>query len=364
VTHSTGRQDSSSVSREPFGSLPDGRKVSLFTLSNRAGMQVKLSNYGGIITALRVPSRDGQLGDVVLGFDSLAPYLHCNAYFGALIGRYGNRIAGGRCVVDGQAVQLDRNDRGNHLHGGSAGFDKRLWDAQEIRSDSASGVALRYRSVDGEQGYPGNLDVTVRYLLDQHNTLHVDYHAVTDRATPVNLTQHSYFNLAGSGDVLGHELAIAADGYTPVVAGLIPLGHIEPVAGTPFDFRSPRAIGEQVNASHPQLQLAGGYDHNFALCPEATGGPRAAVRVHDPVSGRVLRLYTTEPGLQFYSGNFLDGSLAGKGRTYGHRSGFCIEPQHFPDAPNQAAFANTILYPGQQYRSASRYVFSTDRDSA
>jgi aldose 1-epimerase len=342
----------------PFGMLPDGREAMLFTLANRNGMQVKITNYGGIVTHLLVPDREGNPGDVVLGYDTLDPYLQSSPYFGALIGRYGNRIAHGRFALDGRTHQLDINDGGNHLHGGATGFDKRLWKAHMFRTEQSAGVTLVYRSEDGEQGYPGNLDVTVSCLIGEANELTITYHAVTDRATPVNLTHHGYFNLAGSGDVLDHQLTIDAKGYTPVGAGLIPTGSVDPVAGTPFDFRTPRAIGERIDADNEQLRCGGGYDHNFVLTPEVANGDRPAVRVREPRSGRVLEMFTTEPGVQFYSGNFLDGTLAGKGRVFGHRSGFCIEPQHFPDSPNQPHFPNTILRPGEEYRSTSRYVFS------
>jgi len=346
------------VTCKPFGVLPDGRQAKLFTLTNGNGMRVAFTNYGGIITQLLVPDRAGNPGDVVLGYDALDPYLRDSPYFGALIGRYGNRIARGRFVLDGEAWQLDINDGEHHLHGGSAGFDKRLWKAHMFRTDRSAGVTLTYCSEHGEQGYPGNLDVTVRYELGEENALTVGYRAVTDRATPVNLTQHSYFNLAASGDILGHELTIDADTYTPVGTGLIPSGRIDPVTGTPFDFRTPRTIGQCVDDANEQIRQGGGYDHNFILNGDAARGIRPAVRVHEPRSGRVLELFTTEPGLQFYSGNFLDGTLAGKGRTFGCRSGFCIEPQHFPDSPNQPSFPGTILRPGEEYRSASRYVFS------
>jgi aldose 1-epimerase len=359
---STGREGQCDVSVAPFGMLPDGRQAMLFTLVNGNGMEVRLTDFGGIVTHLFVPDRHGNRGDVVLGYDSLEPYLQASPYFGALIGRYGNRIARGRFTLDGQTYQLSVNDGENHLHGGEAGFDKRRWNSDVFRTAHSAGVTLARRSADGEQGYPGNVDVVVSYELCATNELVISYHAVTDRATPVNLTHHGYFNLAGDGetgaDILGHELMIDADAYTPVDAGLIPDGTLASVAGTPFDFRAPRPIGACIDEHDEQLACGKGYDHNFVLTHDAASGVRPAVRVRDPHSGRVLELFSTEPGMQFYSGNFLDGSLGGKGRRFGHRSGFCIEPQHFPDSPNQPAFPNTILRPGEQYRSVSRYVFS------
>jgi aldose 1-epimerase len=346
------------VSATPFGTLPDGQQATLFTLVNPNGMEVRLTDFGGIVTHLFVPDRHGNPDDVVLGYDSLGPYLEASPYFGALIGRYANRIARGRFTLDGQVHQLSVNDGENHLHGGVAGFDKRLWKGEMFRTENSAGVTLAYRSVDGEQGYPGNVDVLVNYELGISNELVITYRAVTDRATPVNLTHHGYFNLAGDGDILGHELMIDADAYTPVDAGLIPVDSHKPVAGTPFDFRAPHRIGERIDAHDEQLARGKGYDHNFVLTHDAANGTRPAVRVHEPQSGRVLEVFATEPGMQFYSGNFLDGSLSGKGRRYTHRSGFCIEPQHFPDSPNQPAFPNTILRPGEQYRSVARYVFS------
>ncbi|MDL2356722.1 MAG: galactose mutarotase [Pseudomonadota bacterium] len=336
--------------------MPDGAPVSLFTLTNTHGMTAKIIDFGAIITELHVAGRDGTTADVVLGFDTLAPNLADNPFFGALVGRYGNRIAGGRFELDGTSHQLDINAGAHHLHGGARGFYKVKWTAQP----DADGLTLHYRSVDGEQGYPGNLDVTVRYELTDDNELVMLCSAVTDRATPVNLTQHSYFNLAGAGDILAHELMIRADTFTPVDAGLIPTGALAPVAGTPFDFRSARPIGERIGVPDQQLRNGAGYDHNFVLdkLPSRMG---LAARVREPHSGRVLELYTEEPGVQFYSGNFLDGSLAGKGRSNAYRSGFCLEPQHFPDSPNQPTFPTTILRPGERYMTESRFRFSVEK---
>jgi aldose 1-epimerase len=343
------------VVKSPFGELPDGAEVSLYTLVNAHGMMAKITDFGAIITELHVPDRDGVLADVVLGFDTLAPYLAANPYFGAVIGRYANRIAGGRFELDGEAFQLDVNNGANHLHGGAHGFHTVLWQA----TPDQEGLTLTYRSAAGEQGYPGNLDVTLRYELTDDNELLMRCSAVTDRATPVNLTQHSYFNLAGGGDILGHELTIRADGFTPIDAALIPTGALAAVAGTPFDFRSPRPIGERIAQPDKQLRHGAGYDHNFVL-DKLPGRMALAARVREPVSGRILELYTEEPGLQFYSGNFLDGSLTGKGRSFDYRGGFCLEPQHFPDSPNQPAFPGTILRPGERYMTESRFKFSVE----
>jgi len=344
------------ITQAPFGQLPDGRAITQFTLTNARGMVAKIIDYGGIITELHAPDRDGNFADVVLGFESLAPYRTDSPYIGALIGRYGNRIAHGRFTLDGRQYQLPVNNGSNHLHGGPDGFDRVKWEAAV---DGAS-LRLAYRSVDGEMGYPGNLDATVVYTLLDSNELVVSFHAVTDKATPVNLTQHSYFNLAGDGDILGHLLTIDAGAFVPIDAGSIPTGELAPVAGTPFDFRAPRPIGERIGQPDEQLRHGGGYDHNFVLDKPANGMLTRAARVVEPLSGRVLELWTEEPGVQFYSGNFLDGTLAGKGRTYAHRSGFCLEPQHFPDSPNQPHFPDTILRPGQVYRTESRFRFLVD----
>ena len=346
------------VFKSPFGQLADGAEVSLYTLVNAHGMVVKITDFGAIITELHAPDRAGVLADVVLGFDTLAPYVAPNPYFGATIGRYGNRIADGRFELDGEIFQLDVNDGANHLHGGSRGFHTVLWQA----APDQEGLTLTYRSADGEQGYPGNLDVTLRYELTDDNALLMRCSAVTDRATPVNLTQHSYFNLAGGGDILAHELTIHADAFTPIDAALIPTGALAPVAGTPFDFRSPRPIGERIAQPDKQLRRGAGYDHNFVL-DKLGGRMTLAARVREPVTGRILELYTEEPGLQFYSGNFLDGSLSGKGRSIDYRSGFCLEPQHFPDSPNQPAFPSTILRPGERYATESRFKFSVENQA-
>ena len=344
------------ITQAPFGQLPDGSAITRFTLANANGLVAKIIDFGGVITQLHAPGRDGRLADVVLGFDTLDPYRSDSPYFGALIGRYGNRIAKGRFTLDGQDFQLPTNNGNNHLHGGDPGFDKVKWQAA-IEGDS---LRLSYRSRDGEQGYPGNLDATVTYTLTDDNELVVRFYAVCDRATPVNLTQHSYFNLAGSGDILGHLLLIDADAFVAIDAESIPTGELAPVAGTPFDFRSPRPIGSRIGEADEQLRNGQGYDHNFVLNKPAAQAMTRAARVVDPGSGRVLELFTEEPGVQFYSGNFLDGTLQGKSGPYQHRSGFCLEPQHFPDSLNQPTFPNVILRPGQEYRTESRFRFSVE----
>jgi aldose 1-epimerase len=347
------------VAREPFGKLPDGRAVERFTLTNAHGMEVKAITYGGIITSLRVPDRGGQMADVVLGFDSIDGYLKNDPFFGAIIGRYGNRIAKGQFTLDGHTATLAKNNGPNHLHGGTKGFDKLLWTAEPVAGKNA--VAFTLTSPDGDEGYPGTLKVRVTYTLTDANALVVDYEATTDKTTVVNLTQHSYFNLAGegSGDILGHQLMINADRYTPVDAGLIPTGELAPVQGTPFDFRTPTAIGARINQDDPQLKNGKGYDHNWVLTRKGAGLSLAA-RAVEPKSGRTLEVTTTEPGVQFYAGNFLDGTIKGKGgHVYALRNGFCLETQHFPDSPNQPKFPSTMVKPGQKYTSQTVFTFGT-----
>lgn len=349
-----------SVHREPFGSTPDGQAVELITLTNARGMELRAMTRGATITHLRVPDRSGVLGDVVLGYDSLSGYLASSPYFGAVVGRYGNRIARGRFSLGGQAYTLATNNGPNHLHGGVEGFDKVIWAAETFEREGALGVTFRYVSHDGEEEYPGTLTAAVTYTLTDANEVDIAYEATTDKATPVNLTQHSYFNLAGSGDILGHELMLAADRFTPVDSTLIPTGALAPVSGTPFDFTSAHPIGERIGANDEQLRFGGGYDHNFVL-NRSDSGLVLAAHLRDPASGRVLEIRTTEPGIQFYSGNFLDGSITGRGGVvYGHRAGLCLETQHFPDSPNQAAFPSTILEPGQTYRSRTLWTFTVD----
>ncbi len=346
------------VSTTPFGTTPDGDAVSLFTLKNAAGMEVQVISLGGIITSIRVPDRNGTFDDVALGFSELTPYLRNPPYFGAIIGRYANRIARGRFVLDGRTYTLAVNNRPNHLHGGIKGFDKVVWNVDPFTRPGAVGLVLTHVSPDGDQGYPGTLTVKVTYTLDDANELAFDFEATTDKTTPVNLTQHTYLNLAGegSGDILGHVLTVHASRMTPVDAGLIPTG-IAPVAGTPFDFRTPVQIGARIGVDDGQLKFGNGYDHNFEL--ERSGdGMAPAARLEHPASGRIVEVSTTEPGLQLYTGNFLDGTLTGKsGRPYGRRSGVALETQHFPDSPNQPEFPSTILEPVATYRSRTVFAF-------
>jgi aldose 1-epimerase len=343
--------------RATFGAMPDGKPVEQFTLVNANNIELKAIGYGGIITSLRVPDRAGTLDDIVLGFDNLDGYLKEHPFFGAIIGRYGNRIGQGRFALDGKTYKLATNNGPNHLHGGHKGFDKVLWSAEAVAGSNA--VAFTRTSADGEEGYPGNLRVRVTYTLTDKNELIVEYRATTDKPTPVNLTQHSYFNLAGhsAGDILGHQLMLNAGRYTPVDDTLIPTGEIAQVDGTPFDFRKPTAIGARINNDHPQLKAGKGYDHNWVLDRKA-GGLQLAARVAEPKSGRTLEIATTEPGIQFYAGNFLDGTLKGKGgAVYRHRTGFCLETQHFPDSPNKPKFPSTTLRPGQEYRTRTVFTF-------
>ena len=347
------------ITSGPFGRMPDGREVEAFTLTNANGVELRAITYGAIIVSLRVPDRAGQFDDIALGYDSLEGYLRATPYFGAIVGRYGNRIGKGQFTLDGQTYRLATNDGPNHLHGGVTGFDKVVWQAAPFPRDSGVGVTFTYTSPDGEEGYPGTLTARVSYTLTDQNALIVDYHGTTDKATPMNLTQHTYFNLAGDGrrDILAHELMINADSFTPVDTTLIPTGVIAPVEGTPFDFRTATAIGARIGADHQQLRFGGGYDHNFVLRDEDRDVNHAA-RVVDPSTGRTLDIYTTEPGLQFYSGNFLDGTITGKGgHIYQHRYGFCLETQHYPDSPNRPQFPSTILRPGQEYRSRTVFTF-------
>jgi aldose 1-epimerase len=364
------------LARSPFGQLSTGQAVELFTLTNANGLIAKVTNYGTIITELHVPDRQGKLTDVVLGFDNLQPYLKRHPYFGASVGRVANRIAKGRFTLDGKAYQLPINNGPNHLHGGLKGFDKVLWQAepqpgrdasprrppagQDGRLGEASlpaAIKFTYTSPDGEEGYPGVLAVAVTMTLTDANELRLDYTATTDKPTPINLTNHSYFNLAGQGDVLAYELMIPAESYTPSDNDLIPTGEISPVAGTPMDFRQPQPIGARFSQLHKKPI---GYDTNFVL--PAGKGLQLAARVHDPKSGRVMEAHTTEPAIQFYSANFLDGSLTGKrGVVYTQYSGFCLEAQHFPDAVNQPKFPSTILRPGQTYRQTTVYKFLTPK---
>ncbi len=348
-----------SITRAPFGQTRDGVPVSIYTLTNKNGIVARIMNYGGIIVSLQTPDRAGNLADIVLGFDSLDGYLAKSPYFGALIGRYGNRIGQARFTLDGREIVLAKNDGVNSLHGGRIGFDKRVWNAHEL-PDGA--LELRYVSNDGEEGYPGTLTVTVKYTLSDTNELRIDYSATTDKDTVANLTNHSYFNLkgAGSGDVLGHLLRLNADRFTPVDSGLIPTGELRSVANTPFDFRSATAIGARIQAADEQLKFGIGYDHNWVL-NRSGAGLNLAARVEEPSSGRVLEVFTTEPGIQFYTGNHLNGVIGKGGKAYAFRSGFCLETQHFPDSPNKPSFPTTELKPGKKYQSATVLRFSTTK---
>ncbi len=350
------------MTKSPFDRTKDGVSVDLITLRNDAGTEVGILTYGGVVRTLKTVDRAGALDDIVLGFDTLALYEEKSPFFGTLVGRYGNRIANGRFALDGQSFTLAKNNGPNLLHGGNKGWDKAVWiPAEPFQNATGVGITLSHTSPDGDEGYPGSVKAVVTYTLTESNELVIDYEAVTDKPTVINLTQHSYFNLAGARapDVLGHELMLNADGYTPVDAGLIPLGPIAPVAGTPFDFRTPTAIGARINDTHEQIARGRGYDHNFVL--NRTGeGLSLAARVVEPTTGRTLTVSTTEPGVQFYTGNFLDGTLTGKsGRVYGRRAGLCLETQHYPDSPNQPAFPSTVLRPGQTYRSKTVFAFGT-----
>lgn len=358
----TGPSARASITRAPFGVTRDGQPVEVFTLRNANGVEARIINYGGIVLSLKVPDRNGQFGDVVLGFDTLAEYEQKSPYFGCLIGRYGNRIAGGRFTLNGVTYQLATNDGPNHLHGGIKGFDKRVWKVERAEvTPQGPQLVLSYLSPDGEEGYPGNLHVTATYTLTKDNGLRLDYRATTDKDTIVNLTQHSYFNLAGHGDILGHVVYLNADRFTPVDATLIPTGELRPVEGTPFDFRKPTAIGARIQQDDEQLRYGRGYDHNWVI-NKKPGELALHARVVEPTTGRVLEVLSTEPGLQFYSGNFLDGTLKGKyGQVYAHRSGFCMEPQHFPDSPNKPNFPSVVLKPGQEYRNTIIYRFSVQK---
>jgi len=351
-----------SVTKTTTSSRFQGTPVDEVTLKNRRGVELHAISYGGIITSLKVPDRAGKPGDIVLGFDQPESYWADPPppFFGAIVGRYGNRIGKGKFTLDGKPYSLATNNGVNHLHGGNKGFDKVLWAIATKDAPEGSQAIFSRTSKDGEEGYPGNLQVRVTYTLTEKNELIVDYHATTDKATPVNLTQHSYFNLAGegSGDILGHQLTIDADRYTPVDDTLIPTGELAPVQGTPFDFRQPTAIGARIDQDNPQLKNGKGYDHNWVLTRKGTGLQHAA-RLTDPKSGRTMDVATTEPGLQFYSGNFLDGTIKGKaGHVYAHRSGLCLETQHFPDSPNKPNFPSTILQPGKAYESRTVFTFS------
>lgn len=353
----------SPVARVPFGTAPDGTPVTLFSLS-AGGVELRVMSYGGIITELRTPDRNDRPGNVVLGHDALEPYLGSSPYLGAIVGRYANRIAHGCFALDGARYQLATNDGAHHLHGGVRGFDKVNWRAAPFYREQGCGVAFTHSSRDGDEGYPGTLSAKVSYTLTIDGELIVDYSATTDRPTVINLSQHSYFNLGGGAtpDVLNHRLTVYADGYTPVDGNLIPTGEIAPLADTPFDFRTPSAVGARIDNSNAQLRYARGYDHNFVLRrPLAPGALVHAASLVEPLSGRRLDIHTTEPGLQLYTGNCLDGTIHGSGgRTFGHRGGLCLETQHFPDSPNQPGFPSVVLRPGGRYTSRTLYTFGVE----
>ena len=359
-------QGQAGVQKREFGKTSEGQSVNLYTLTNSRGAEVKITNYGGIVTSLKVPDRTGRLGDVVLGFDNLDAYLKGHPYFGAVIGRYGNRIAKGRFKLNGVEYKLAVNNGANHLHGGIKGFDKVIWNAKPVKVTNGAALDLTYLSKDGEEGYPGNLSVKVTYTLTNANELKIEYSATTDKDTVVNLTHHSYFNLAGQGegDILKHRLFINANRFTPTDEGSIPTGELRSVRNTPFDFMrmtfmQMAEIGARINEPDQQLQFGKGYDHNFVLNGKM-GTLRLGARVYEAGSGRVMEVWTTEPGMQFYTGNFLDGTLTGKdGKVYQQHYGFCLETQHYPDSPNEPKFPSTVLKKGARYHTVTVYKFST-----
>jgi len=355
VTHAQ-----ATVTKETFGKTAEGESVDLYTLRNAHGVEAKITNYGGIVTSLKVPDRSGKFDDIVLGFNDFDSYLKGHPYFGAIIGRYGNRIAKGRFTLNGVEYKLAVNNGENHLHGGIKAFDKVVWTGKESKTAAGPAVTLTYLSKDGEEGYPGNLNVTVVYTLTNHDELRIDYSATTDKDTVTNLTHHSYFNLAGegNGDILNHRVMINATRFVPTDAGSIPTGELRNVAGTPFDFRKLTAIGARINQDEEQLKLGNGYDHTWIINGRP-GALRLAAQAFEPRSGRRMQVWTTEPGMQFYTGNFLDGTLTGKsGKIYQRRYGFCFETQHYPDSPNHPAFPTTTLKKGATYRSTTIYRFS------
>ncbi len=347
------------ISQEPFGKTREGAPVELYTLSNDQGVIIKIATYGGVITHLLTPDRTGAPGDITLGYDTLDEYLAFSPYFGAITGRFANRIANARFSLQGKEYTLAQNNGMNHLHGGLRGFDKVVWQARSFRTPTAVGVALTYLSPDGEEGYPGNLSTTVTYSLSNRNALKIDYFAVTDAPTVLNLTNHAYFNLACQGDILNHVMMLKADAFTPTDAGQIPTGEIRSVAGTPMDFRTPTPIGARIEADYEPLKFGLGYDHNWVV-KGRPGDLRLAAVVTEPTSGRKMEVHTTQPGIQLYTGNVLDGRARGKGRIFGRRTGFCLETQHFPDGPNQPGFPTTTLKPGQVYNEVTVFRFSVD----
>ncbi|MEM7367196.1 MAG: aldose epimerase family protein [Bacteroidota bacterium] len=346
------------ITRTNAGFSPEGPAV-LYTLTNANGIQASVTDYGAILMSLKTPDKHGNIAEITLGFDSLEGYTGSHPYFGSTIGRYGNRIGGGEFSLGGEVYPLVANNGPNHLHGGTDGFNRVMWEAKEIKQEDAVGVELSYTSPDGEEGYPGTLTVTVAYLLNNKDELHLTYHATTDKATVVNLTNHAYFNLAGTGNILDHQMSLNADAFTPVDETLIPTGELRPVEGTPFDFRTSMPIGSRIDAENTQIAYGKGYDHNFVL-NKGEGAMSLAATVYEPTSGRVLEVHTEEPGVQFYTGNFLDGTVIGRGgKAYAHRTGLCLETQHFPDSPNQPTFPSTTLEPGEEYSTHTFWRFST-----
>jgi aldose 1-epimerase len=349
------------IQKQAFGKTEDGQSVDIYTLRNRDGIEARITNYGATLVSLRVPDRSGNFADIVLGYDNLEGYIGDKAYFGATVGRYSNRIAHGKFALNGTTYSLPLNNGPNTLHGGIKGFNKRVWTAEDSSGANQARIEFRYLSKDGEEGFPGNLTVYVTYTLSDENSLRIDYIATTDKDTVVNLTNHSYFNLAGqgNGNILKHQLMLRADRFTPVDATLIPTGELRNVVTTPFDFTKAMAIGARIDQDYEQLKIAKGYDHNFVV-NQHSGGLQSIAEVYEPTSGRVLEVSTTQPGVQFYTGNFLDGTVPGKGgKAYEYRSGFCLETQHFPDSPNHPDFPSTTLKPGQKFESTTVYRFST-----
>ncbi len=345
---------------EHFGTTRDGEDAQIYTLTNAGGAEARVTTYGGILVSLKMPDRDGVLGDVILGYDTLDDYSKDHPYFGTTTGRYANRIANGRFTLNGKAYQLAVNMPPSHVHGGEKGFDKVVWGAEPFADEKGVGVVLTYLSVDGEEGYPGNLNTKVTYTLTDDNALRIDYEATTDKTTLVNLTNHAYFNLkdGGKSSMLDHVLTLNADHFTPADKTLVPTGEIRSVEGTPLDFRQPTPIGARIDLDDEQLGFGGGYDHNFVL-NQSDEAPWLAARVEEPTTGRLMEIFTSEPGVQFYSGNGLDGSNTGKGGTvYQQRAGFCLETQHYPDSPNKDNFPSTVLHPGETYRTTTVHAFS------
>ena len=358
------KQSSFTVSQLHFGLTTEGDSIVQYAFANGNGLEIKIINYGCIVTHLKVPDQSGKIEDVVLGYDNLEDYIKASPYFGAVVGRYGNRIAKGKFTLDDVEYQLVQNNGENHLHGGTKGFDKVVWEAETFENDHSVGLKLNYLSKDMEEGYPGDLDVTVTYTIKKENEVEIDYLATTDKKTIVNLTQHSYFNLTGNTkrDILDHQVSIKSDYILPVDGGLIPTGDLLPVSETPFDFNEMKAVGEQIEDAHEQIKLGGGYDHCWVLIKSAEDALEWAIKAYDPFSGRVFELATTEPGVQFYTGNFLNGELTGKyGSMYHKRYGLCFEPEHYPDSPNQVDFPSVLLKPGEEYNSKTIWRFTIQK---